>query len=205
VHVRALDGNDRSIVFQIDKPPGFVFAQKLVGVGDWTGDDFPEFLACTTGFIDLYSSVPPGVRVLGEACVFGGGEPPRIGATGRALLGRSFPIHLSRVAPGEEAFLLVRGEEPLFGRGHELVPADCTLLRHPDAAFPAVAERVTQGRGVATVELPIPGDPALDGAVFLAQWLIPGDPARGTRARTSRVLRVQIRSEIPGCGDPLER
>jgi hypothetical protein len=106
-----------------------------------------------SGFIDLYSGAPPGVRVLGEACVFGDGEPPRIGATGRALVGRSFPIHLSRVAPGEEAFLLVRGEESLLGRGHELAPADCTLLRHPDAVFPARAQRVTQGRGVATVEL----------------------------------------------------
>jgi hypothetical protein len=176
-----------------------------LGVGDWTGDDFPDFVIHNGFGIDLYSGAPRGVRVLGQACVFGGGEPQRIGATGRALLGRSFPIHLSRVLPGEEAFLLVRGEEPLFGRGHELAAADCTLLRHPDAVFPALAQRVTQGRGVATVELPIPGDPALDGAVFLAQWLIPGDPARGTRARTSRVLRVQIRSEIPGCGDPLER
>jgi hypothetical protein len=93
VHVRALDGNDRSIVFQIDKPPGFVFAQKLVGVGDWTGDDFPEFLACTTGFIDLYSSVPPGVRVLCEACVFGGGEPPAsVRRAGRSSGGASRSI-----------------------------------------------------------------------------------------------------------------
>ncbi len=66
----------------------------------------------------------------------------------------------------------------------------CTFLSETSARFRVTTQKIAPGRGAATVELPIPPNPALQGLRFSAQWTVL-DP-RGRPLALTRILRPTI-------------
>lgn len=196
----AIDGGTRSEIYSFINPFGQVCVSWGFGVsaaGDANGDDFPDFFASGSCFgpptnrIDLVSGAPKGVRVLGEPCgsLTETGHP-RIGATGVPLPGRVYRIHLSRVEPGAQAFLLLgRLVEPRdLLRASVSANAGCTVLVRTMKVHFTEAVQVRPGEGVGTVHVSIPNDPALIGTKFYAQWLV----EQGTGWEATRALQIEI-------------
>jgi hypothetical protein len=193
----AIDGGTREEIYSMLDPYRSSctyggFGLEIAAAGDTNADDFPDFLAssaCLTGSpwnrIDLVSGAPVGLRALGEPC---GDESPRIGATGVPLAGRLYPLHVSRVGPGETAILLV----DFPGSASQPPPArrsgsDCARL-FPRLSYSTVTRAVRPGEGAATVEIKLPGSAAWIGVRLHAQWLVRGDSGWSA----SRVLEIEI-------------
>jgi hypothetical protein len=153
---------------------------------DWNGDTIPDLTVLNVGQpareVHVYSGAPAGVRVLGAPC--DSAPEPRIGCTGSARLGGELPVHVSAVAPGRLAVLVLgeldRAQSP--GACRPRMRVQQTLWRRTVAVSP--------GKGAATVRLCVPNDPALQGRRFHAQWILPGQPQA-----SSRVLEVVIQAQ----------
>jgi hypothetical protein len=125
---------------------------------------------------DLVPPAGPRVRSFGAGCaagkpadtwITGGltGGPPRPGNA-------TFRLELHRGIPSAPA-LLALGDDDLRFAGFDLplpTPGGCPLL----VSILGLAAATTDGRGGAVALLPIPGDPALRGALFHGQWLQAG-------------------------------
>jgi hypothetical protein len=150
---------------------------------DWNGDTIPDLAVLTTGFpsreVHVYSGAPAGVRVLGSPC--DAAPEPRIGCTGSARVGGELPVHVSGVAPGRLAVLV------LGTLARVQSPGACRPRLRTLQALWRRTTSVSPGKGAATVRLCVPNDAALQGRRFHAQWILPGQP----RAE-SRVLEVEI-------------
>jgi hypothetical protein len=186
--VRCIDGGSRDAIFDV------VYSHSFASEGhDWNEDDFPDFLITLydgSNRVTLYSGAPAGVEVLGQPCGSYRGASPRIGATGVARVGSQYPIHLSDVAPGRSAVLLVGNVDRAAGPPLGLLGPGCLIRVTPNALFPATTSQIGPDRGAATVELAIPPNASLEGIRFEAQWVVldtSGDPVALTRT-----LRVTI-------------
>ncbi len=185
-----MDGETRETIFVI---PAFSTPDPVGNNIDWNGDDFPDFLMRPSK-LELRSGAPTGVSVLGTACPSAADRIPRIGATGMAVIGEDYPVHLSRVRPNVAGFLAV-GTAPVTrsafpgvtGRG-----STCPLLVAPTTIYPTRTREIRPGEGVATVEIPIQNDPSLQGTTFYAQWLVMDEEDELSLAASTRMLEIQI-------------
>src|SRR5688572_695440 len=201
-----LDGGTREFLFRILGDPIIgptypgTFSLAMASLGDVDGDDFPDFLigspgiGALSGRLDWFSGAPQGIRSLGEPCSKIPGVTPRIGASGVPRIGKTYEIHLSRVAPGQKAFLAVGFHSPagLFGprspRGPSSPARGCGTTLFPAKLYPAVAGRTAGDEAAAIVRIPLVNDPSLVGRVLFAQWQLVG--SQGTA--WSRVLEITI-------------
>lgn len=183
----ALDGNNAETIYEYD------FGNNLMAGGghDWNKDGFPDILIGVFGpaRIELRSGAPPGTAVLGQPCGSVLGQAPRIGATGVPTLGRNCSLHLSDV-PGDVPALLRISVLDMTQESHDPRLRGCTFLTQTSARFRVTTRKIAPGRGAATIELPIPPNPALQGLHFSAQWTVL-DP-RGRPLALTRILRPTI-------------
>ncbi|HEX6881969.1 MAG TPA: carboxypeptidase-like regulatory domain-containing protein [Planctomycetota bacterium] len=172
--LRAFDGATRELLWRMPRT-------SLIQAGhDWNGDGFPDLLVREPDHdLVLRSGAPAhvgagtsraGVRVVGSPC--GTLSGLRIGASGPPFLGRRLPIHLSGVAPGTPARLLVG----------ELVPQSRCAQVRAATTYLARAAEVAPGVGVATVELELPADVVHSGTFLWAQWVVEHPRLRSTTA-----------------------
>ncbi len=190
--IYVVDGATRKTIFDFEGDSLTDFRGDGI---DWTGDDIPDFLVSKLfGTKELVSGAAIGTTVRGRGCARPGVPVPRIGTTGSAEIGSDLPVHLSRVAPGDRAILLLGDVGPgSFGEPIRKASFDCGVGVSVNSWIATVAERVRPGEGAATVELPIVDDPSLVGSVFFAQWLVFGREGEGRGVKAaSRSLRIRI-------------
>jgi hypothetical protein len=156
---------------------------------DWNDDGFPDYLLGDLGGIELFSGAPPRTEVLGEPCGTLLGRAPRIGATRAPVIGEPYLVHLSEVPPGVTAILRLGalGKPSLLPTGGQ---RGCAFTGSTMAEIKVRTQKLGPGRGAATVEFPIPADPALLDQSFSVQWTVLG--LRGIPAAHTRVLRPRI-------------
>lgn len=136
---------------------------------------------------DLAGPAGPGVVAFGQGCgggpvLYGGlnGGPPRPGNP-------SFQLEAAGARPSQ-ALLLALGLRDHAWHGLPLpwtLPGGCPLL--VSVELPLIA--LSGPSGAATLPLPVPADPALNGAVLFAQWLQPW----GAGLETSNGAAIQVR------------
>jgi hypothetical protein len=182
----AIDGSTGRVTYEYD----FGEADVAGGGHDWNEDGFPDFLV-NLPFpprVELRSGAPPGTQVLGQPCGSILGQAPRIGATGVPELGQDYALHLTDI-PGDVPAML---HISVLGPTQSPIPGlrGCDFLSQASARFRVTTQKIAPGRGAATVVLPIPAKPALQGLHFFAQWTIL-DP-RGLPLALTRILRPTI-------------
>jgi FG-GAP repeat len=185
-------------------PPPGLYPRMFAGLEDFDGDDFPEIVIgvppsgtpSPPGHIQCYTLRPGGVSVNGNGCPQSGGAVARIGATGVAQSGSTFPITLSNVSPGLAAGLMVGLSNTQWGSvtlpwmiDPALVPG-CFLYTSIDWFFPTTTTSAGSGLGRAILPLSIP--PAAAGLTFHAQWGIVNPPGSSTLGSVTRALGVTI-------------
>jgi hypothetical protein len=119
-----------------------------------------------------------------------GGEIPRLLAKQPAFIGADgFRIGLDRCPPNSNSRLLI-SIAPLHGSVHGGV----ALFVDPRQArdYYMLTDDDGNGRGYATVQLPIPADPGLVGTRFYAQWFV-DNPAAPHDMLASRAAAFRIR------------
>ncbi len=199
-----ISGRDQSTLFALVQRPTFESIMTAQAAhGDYNNDDFPDVIVNAHEMspnrrrADLRSGAPDGVDVLGRACLDASGHTPRIGASYKPEPGRPFHVNLSRVAPGQSAWLILGTSSTTYA-GLPL-PLDlgpiglpgCDLSVSADMTLPVTTTGVN-GIGRAVVPLAIPNDSGLRGAVFHAQWLVLGRGGVGSAGTTTRALKVTI-------------
>ena len=210
---RLIDGGTREFLYRVTYPrpltPNrhFGWARAFTACGDWNRDGQPDLAIAAPsrsgnpGAIDIFSGFPVGVRALPEGCDRSS-SALRIGASGIPVLGSSYPLHLTDLAPGTRAWLVLgtsllgaeRGRLGTLPRGAEPFGAgDCSLRVQPELVLPTAAVQAGGQVGAATVRWKMPGDPSLAGTKVYAQWLVPGLRP----IATSRLLEITIQAGLP--------
>jgi hypothetical protein len=178
----AVDGHTHELIYEYS----LGFGPWTGGGHDWNRDGFPDFLVASLSQVELRSGAPPGTEVLGQPCGSVLGQAPRIGATGIPSLGRNYPLHLTDVPADVPAILRIG----LLAIRPDPGQRGCSLLSQPFARFPVTTEKIAPGRGAASIELPIPPNPVLQGLHFSAQWTVLD--TRGRPLAVTRILRPTI-------------
>jgi len=184
--VYVFSGNNGTVLLEIaEAAPWDGFGSSLDGIGDYDGDDYPDFVVGepwrqppNPGRIIAFSGAPSGVDVFDTGCPGSSGAMPRIAAWPSVSPGGSCAVNLSQAAVNASALLLIGSSNtswhaaPLpFSLGTLGMP-QCKLLVSPDFVFSASASGSGPGKGHASVTLALPGDPGLIGATFYAQWYV---------------------------------
>jgi hypothetical protein len=193
----AIDGGTREVIYTFWNEGRERCGYGEIGpAGDMDGDDFPDFYLssfCSTGIIDdrveVFSGAPVGVRTLANPC-----DPEakrlRIGATGVPRIGTHYRFHLTGIAPGVEARLLVGTQPPRTLDGFRV--RRCPGVT-PVQILPALSKPLRAGEGVASVTLPIPNRAELIGSKCYAQWVV----RDGERPLRSRILELELQPTSP--------
>ncbi len=184
--VVVVSGATGNALVQLNGPYfGGMMGRLVRGAGDLNGDGLADFATNNLGRVEIWSMVPTGVSIDGQACTGASGLAPAIGITGSPVLGGSVTVNLSRVpAPGPA--LLLFGP-PLNSWGGIPLPVDLAVFGLPgcflsvpllDVVPASVTPRPGPSVGGSAVNMTIPVDPSLTGASVAFQWYAP-DPGPG--------------------------
>jgi hypothetical protein len=158
---------------------GTGFGAAVAGVADTNGDGFVEIAVgapedpaggATAGAATLHAStvrIDPGIFVrYGPACQTSAGKLPRIGISGRPLIGGSFAMTLYAGPPSAPAALhfdVTRQNLDLGLIGF----SGCVMLAAPFLAIPGA----TTAAGTATKTLNVPARSSMIGVALHGQWV----------------------------------
>lgn len=176
-------GNMFNVAFDSNASPttaNFSIDQALPGAGNAS---VAVAVPCPLDLRNLY---------LGAGC--GSPTPPELGANGPALLGTAnFTLSNAGVANGSTnyfVFSLATTAVPLGG--------GCTLWADPSAVFFG-DDAIGDPSGVASLVVPIPADPALDGAFLAVQAVEFQSPGAFGSLDFSNGLKVKLGTANPSC------
>jgi FG-GAP repeat protein len=156
---------------------------RVRGAADVNGDGLAEVAVWNWGRVEVWSIVPTGVSIDGQACTGSSGMAAAIGITGIPVHGTSVTVNLSRVPVAGTALLLYG--PPLNSWNGIPLPIDLAVLGLPGCllSIPVlhfvqapVTPRPGPAVGGSGVTIAIPADPSLVGASAAFQWYAP-DPA----------------------------
>ncbi|MCA8955671.1 MAG: CHRD domain-containing protein [Planctomycetes bacterium] len=147
-------------------------------------------------YVNVHTAANPGGEIRGQLgpaalpTVYGGGCPAngataQITATGFACIGRSYSVEVRGARPNSNCELILGVDRGQFGPA--TLPLNLTFLGMTNCFLLTDLQvrglaALTDARGCAAVQLPLPFLPSLRGVEFFAQWLVlaPGaNPAGG--------------------------